>query len=408
MLAASGTTNAQVVNCNAFMLGNYVEAGINWNGAFGSSTPPPSGYHPQSTASLFNSPSCGGSLATGSSLAFVADPDKDGWSAGTPASYGDYLLPGGPQEGWSITADASQYNSWNHDAASSDTIAGGLTGTILAYADSNGARHVTTQGILGGFLYITQFISLDTSKLYISVDVLIENSSLATINNIYYMRTVNPHNDQSLSSVAATKNKIEYNNYVSPDTLNRTVVSARGTVYNNAYISLATQDTRAVGFINKTSPLPNSTTIDNIFSGDPNYMYGLHDSLVSNTSIGLIFNCGSLSSGAGVYFHFVYAFSSKVIDSNLNTVNPHEGVGELSRAKQTVYPNPVTNTFSVAGLEPGDELSLFDMTGRKIEDAIAVNSSNNFRLNSVEPGTYILCIRDRNNLIKSRLPIQKR
>src|ERR1700761_5952225 len=116
---------SQLSNCNVFLKGNYVEVGINVNGAYGSSTNAPAGYHPAGPASEYNP--CTNDCAT-TNLGFVADPDKNGWNVGVPNYFGDYFLPGIPQEGWSIMADGHQANSWN---------GGGVCGSVVDYPYSS-------------------------------------------------------------------------------------------------------------------------------------------------------------------------------------------------------------------------------------------------------------------------------
>jgi len=138
--------DAQLSSCNAFLQGNYLEVGVNWNGAYGSSVAPPAGYHPLGAAPVINSPACGSvcdSYNVG--LGFVCDPDKDGWTVGTPYPYyGDYFLPGVPQEGWSIMADGVQANSWNGYGCDSLTpiMDSAITGSNISYTDT-GSKRIT-------------------------------------------------------------------------------------------------------------------------------------------------------------------------------------------------------------------------------------------------------------------------
>ena len=404
LLLTAGGLQAQVSNCNGFIRGKYLECGINWNGAFGSSALPPAGYHPQSSTSLYNSSACGGILYTGSALGFVADPDKNGWTTGTPAYYGDYILPGGVQEGWSIMASGVQYDAWNHNAASVDTLNGGLTNSVLSYSDSAGVRQVVSQGIVNG-LYITQIVALDTTTLFFNVQVIIENTTLATFSNVFYMRTITPHNDEFSSGIGSTVNQIEY---TIPDTANRTVVTSRGTVNRNAYLAISTEDTRALGFICSGSSLPNSTTIDNIYAGDAAYLYGLHDSTTGSNAMGLIYGIGVMPSGSIITLNFIYAFSGSVIDSGASGPDTsHVGVPTVYTANYRLFPNPVKNNFRVAGLLPGDHLDLYDVTGRQIQDAIESTGAGLFSLTNVAPGAYILLVRGEDGIIKTRLKLEK-
>jgi hypothetical protein len=388
LVSAAVGAQAQMVNCNGFLKGKYIEAGINWNGAFGSSVRPPAGYHPHNTAGLYNAVACGSTHTTDSSIAFVADPAKDGWSTGTPPYYGDYLLPGNPQEGWSYMVDGVQVNAWNSVAVTQDSIGSGMISYIMSYTNAAGISQVKSQAIKEG-IYITHFYTLDTSKLYINVEVEIENTSLSTISNVYYMRTVNPHNDQYYSSVASTKNKIVR---ALPDSLNRTAIATWGTVNTDAYLALATQDFRAKGFIYKNTGLPTGNTIDNIYSGDANYLYNLNDSNVANTSIGIIYDLGNFISGFKTHFTYIYAFHPSAIDSDEFT-DPHVGVSVVRPQDIKLYPNPAANSIFVDGIAAGGELQITDLSGRQVFLGKITSEHTSYQLPELKQGMYIAILR---------------
>lgn len=393
------SAQAQIVNCNGFLKGNYVEAGVNWNGAFGSSVTPPAGYHPQTTSAYFNAAACGGTAVTDSALGFVADPDHDGWSAGSPASFGDFILHGIAQEGWSVMVDGNQVNGWNTNALAVDSITGGMTAAIIAYSDTLGVKTVKWQGQLSG-LYFTQFASLDTANLYIKVQVLIENTSLTTMNDIYYMRTINPHNDASVSSSLTTRNKIEFQQ---PDSFNRSIVSSKGITYTGAYLALISQDESAKAFLCKYATLPDATTIDNIFAGDTNYLYGVHDSIDGNLGMGLVYNVGTLNSGGAAVVNFIYAFRADVLDSAI--IEPN-GITDISGLRYDVFPNPAQQTLHINGLAHNDEVELYNIIGSQMA-ASHDNNTDTIDVSALPPGMYIAVIKNKAGITTGRVKWQK-
>lgn len=395
-LLFSSHVYAQESNCNTFMIGNHVEMGVNWNGAFGASTAPPVGSHANTSASLHNRAVCTGGLYTGTSLGIVADPDQTGWAT----YYGDFVLPGGAKEGWSIMFDGNQKNAWNSDAATQDSI-NNVSSYIYSYSDTLGTIETKTQAVFNG-MYITQWIDLDTSKLFFTVSVLIENTTLGTMGDMYYMRSINPHNDQSITGNPNTWNKIMAQN---PDTGNRAIVSARGTVHNNAFLAMGTKDDRALAFITKHSQLPDANTLDYLYAIDTNLNYTVNDSVNSNASIGLIYQIGQLVSGGSSYFTFFYAFRPDVIDDAI--YNSHLAVNnvKITAPHYHVYPNPITNSFKLLGIEQGDVVMLYDMIGRQM--VCNKLAPNEYGISDIAAGTYTVIIKDKNGMVKGRVPVMK-
>ena len=370
--------------------------GINWNGAFGSSTPPPTGSHANTSTSLYNRATCTGTIYTGTSLGIVADPDKSGWAT----YYGDFVLPGNAQEGWSIMFDGNQKNAWNSDAAITDSI-NNVSSYIFSYSDTLGMVETKTQAVYNG-IYVTQWIDLDTSKLFFTISVLIENTTLGTAGDMYYMRTINPHNDQSITGNPSTWNKIIAQN---PDTSNKAIVTAKGTIHNNAYLALGTKDDRALAFITRHSQLPNTNTLDYLYNIDTSLNYTVNDSSIANASIGLIYQIGQLVSGGSAYFTLFYAFRPDVIDDAIS--NSHLAVNNVTvtAPHYHLYPNPITNSFRLLGIEQGDVVMLYDMIGRQM--ACNKIAPNEFGINDIAPGTYTVIIKDKTGVVKGRVPVIK-
>ena len=96
---SAGNANAQLVDCNIYLKANHLEIGINNNGAIGSSYNPPSGYHTNTTDTMYNDCTTF-SFNSIQGLGFTCDANGDGWSTGTPNYYGDFVMANKPREGW--------------------------------------------------------------------------------------------------------------------------------------------------------------------------------------------------------------------------------------------------------------------------------------------------------------------
>jgi len=279
---------AQLVSCNGFLQGNYIEVGVNSLGAYGSSVAAPAGYHPRGGAGVFNT--CTSTTpAFGTGLGFVADPDKDGWNVGTPNYIGDYFLPGTPYEGWEIAVNGSQANE-NNGASSS-------LGSITSVTNSGQVRSVVWDGSYSG-LSIHQVTSFDIGNLYFTTNVTLTNTTGATISNIYYQRGVDPDNEEPLTGNYTTNNNIDYQ---LPNALGATLVSGTGLTYG-AYLGLGTLDARAKAFI--ISSWPPTVALSSVYAGVSPFQYS--GTTTADYGIGLVFNVGSLAPGASTTLTYVY------------------------------------------------------------------------------------------------------
>ena len=399
----------KVDSCNVFLKGNYLEVGVNWNGCYGSSIPPPAGYHPDTLSSFYN---CSGVLTTGSALGFVADVDKNGWTSGTPSYYGDYILPGTHQEGWSYMSEGSQTNQWNYHSHDSSVLEGGMSIYDIEYSTNTAGDTIISrwQGMVNELTF-TQLTILDTSKLFFTVFMQIDNSNTFPVNNVYYMRTIKANPDALLTGGSyTTKNKIEHQ---LPDSLGRSAVSSAGTAYPNGYVALGSQNPYATCFIIKNAPAPIFNTIDNISAAaDTNYLYGVNDSLTNTGGIGIVFDLGTIGSGTFDTFSFVYAFTPGALNEAFGTVTTdttvtHVGVPVVSAAHYAVYPNPFKTGFSISGITPADNVQLYDVLGRNISQQVTTTGSNTFTTENLLPGLYVLLVKDATGAVKWKTPIQK-
>ena len=329
------TAFSQMVGDNIFLQGAFVEIGIAPNGGFGSTLNAPAGYHPNNPGDFFYDPAAGTATSLTSNLGFVADYGADGWTVGTPPYFGDFYLPGTPQEGWAIEVNGEEADayipSYQSDPSTGYTGFGGITvpvgtglsGTNVLYSNSGGVIKGLWQGTdvtSSGTLAIRQTTILDTTKLYFTVNVVLTNTSATTMNNIYYLRTLDPDNDETYSGDYTTINTIV--NQL-PNPTNKVLVSATGTVYTNAFIGLGTKDCRAKCMIFSGTLAP-EYSLDSLYNypAATGYTYGQGDVYTQDVGIGLSYALGSLAPGDSTTLTYAYILNAAYIDSALNATEP--------------------------------------------------------------------------------------
>ena len=430
----SHLATAQLKDCNAFLKGAYVEVGINWNGAYGSSAEAPSGYHPKGGASIRDTSLCGSTCVTaGLNLGFVADPDKDGWAVGSPAYFGDYFLPGNPQEGWSIQVDSLRADAWNVNGCGGSLITTGLNGSNISVFTVGGVRRAIWQGVFDS-VQITQVTSLDSLDAFFNVHVILKNLSHKTLNNIYYLRTVDPDNDEPDSGGSfTTNNKVVYQQ---PNALNAALVSATSLYHHQAYLALGTQDSFAKCFIIKGSLAPHSVSdtgkdiygLDSMYGrfgglGDTSY-YLYSDSAIADEGIGLVFKIGTLTPNPTdsviISYAYIFGVSPGDRDSALSsTTSPwsldtshhtNTFVNQLNNTAENIktYPNPFKNELTITGCAVGDKVVIYDNVGKVVESFVLSNmGSNSLNLHSLLAGLYVLQLTDKYGTVVKNIPLQK-
>jgi len=303
---------AQMVGDNIFLPGHFIEVGIAPNGSFGSTVDAPSTYYSNAPhVSVFDP----GIKCTDSVLTFplgiTCDAAMDGWTVGFPPYFGDYVLPGYPQEGWAIEIGGVDNAYHPNYSTSCDGFSGGsLTGSNISYSNSGGVLSALWQGT-DGSLSISQTTTIDTSAMWVIIKVILKNTGDTALNNIYYMRECDPDNDQTYSGTYVTNNTISYQKTTS----NRVEVDATGTEYSQAFLGMATRDCRAEAFI-CTSGLVPTGTLDQIYNQTAaTAYYALGTSYTADVGIGLVYNIGTITAGDSTTVVFAYLLKSGTIDS---------------------------------------------------------------------------------------------
>ncbi len=323
LILGGSRASAQLVGDCVFLKGKYVEIGVAPNGGYGSTLAAPSGFHPSAPTFGFWDPGSGTTVTTNQHLGFVADYGRDGWTTGTPGYFGDYYLPGTPQEGWAIQiagAESDAYIPIYQTAGTSGYFpAGSMTGTSTGYSNSGGVSKAVWRGNKSG-LVIRQTTTLDTNKLYFTVNVVLINTTATTLNNIYYIRTVDPDNDQTNSGSYNTWMTIDYQ---LPNPGNKVLVSTTGVTYTNAYLGLGTKDCRAkCMFFQVGGGLSPSYPLDQMWAESTPYTYTLGATRNDDVGIALDFNIGNLAPGDSTSLTYAYILNAAYIDSALNATQP--------------------------------------------------------------------------------------
>jgi len=437
-LIGATTANAQMVGGDIFLKGTYVEVGIGHLGYYGSDSVAPAGYHPHLSYTS----------TTGQPLGFVADPNMTSWSNDTTSAIthymGDYFYPGDPFEGWELQVDSSRCHAFNSGPgtpfACSDTgIVSTTSGSNLSYTTSGSKVIGTWQGMVDS-VQVTQVTTLDTNAFYFTVQVTLTNTSSSPLNNVYYTRTLDPDNDESWPGGSFTTNNVI--EYQAPDSMNASLVTATGLSTTTSIMGLGIVDTNSTAYTYVPWPIDVHQDLAAVYnqtwgSGSTAF-YDVGVNHPGDYSIGIVIKIPHLASvdsaADSVYrttatamrhpankatFTYFYAFGQAGIDSALKNTNPYspatttttgEGVKNVNTiADINVYPNPAKNIINISGLNATDQLSLYDMMGRAMEQNWNVNGQgvNTFSVNNLPAGAYILVVKDANGNTRSRVPLQK-
>jgi len=327
-------TFAQMVGDNVFLQGAFVEVGIAPNGGYGSTLPAPTGYHPYLGTGVtftFFDPLAGVASTSANFLGFVADYGADGWTVGTPPFFGDFYLPGDPQEGWAIEINGRESDAYIpiYETIPTTGFTGSLSGTNVSYSNTGGIIKGVWQGAVNAgtdsALSIRQTTTIDTTKLYFTVNVVLTNTGTVPLTNIYYLRTVDPDNDET--RVPGEYTTINTITDQLPNPGNKVLVSATGVTYTNAYLGLGTKDCRAKCVIYNGAGLIPGFSVDSIYNERENlvgedYLYTQGTGDVSDVGIGLAFQIGTIAPGDSTALSYTYILNATYIDSALNSITP--------------------------------------------------------------------------------------
>jgi hypothetical protein len=267
---------------DVFLRGKYIEGGIRSDyGVFGArnNSTRPIGYH-SSRSNLYG---------------FIANQAKNNWQTYN----GDYFTPGSPEEGFTVTIGSSSYSN-NNNSSTYQVTGGTITGIANNTVPFNGstASTVDWEGSVAGIKVHHQYM-ITRNGLYIRMVTTLTNTSASTINDIYYLRNVDPDNNVSING----------GNYVTTNTIEKqtsttnNISRVSATQADGSYMSYYSEDPRAKvsvgGFSNRDAKA--------VYNGTG---FGFRQTLgytnTADEAISIAFKIGSLAPGASTDIEYYY------------------------------------------------------------------------------------------------------
>lgn len=369
-ILASTQSKAQLVGDRAFMLGDYVEVGINENGYEG--------------AALEDSIATHYRGFTGK-LGFVANPQADGW-----IDYdGDFYLPGSPENGFGVTYTllGATYNRGNNAVG----IAG-IPGEITAVTDNVDSTLVTWVGSIDD-LEMTIIYELKKDEHFYTTTMGVTNLGLETFTDLYYYRTLDPDNNQDLGWGFPTQNTIESQAGMSDDSVRVSAISEGDWVSEMIFHAYG-ENWRGYygGFSNRDG--------DAMWNGTGGLVTTEGATLYGDQAIGISYHIASLppgKAGSEVFsfatvFNRVEFFTAEVDDSGI----------DQNFIDFRLYPNPTETNQITIDIEGQFTYSIVDMKGMEVTAGNG-NNLTHIDLNSIEKGIYFITILQENKMSTQKL-----
>jgi len=297
--------NANREDPSVFLQGTYVEVGVHPAGSCGTPVAPPAGYHWWNWYS---------------GLGFVADYGRDGWAVGNPPYSGDYFVPGDPVEGWILEWD---YNGGTSNFVNEGLENGGSYGvpqTSLTNTSTATEQSCIWVGTASNGpneqVEVTQVIHFKNDDLFFVFDITLKNVGTVTLENVEYMRNVDPDQEEDWTGNYATSNYVQNQPGVgnSGDTA---LIVAKGLLYGIP-LGLGTINSHAVvsheGFYN-TDP---DAILDSPVANPPNAPE------VNDIAINLAYRFPSLAPGESITFSYAYVLNEDDLANLGEILTPSE------------------------------------------------------------------------------------
>ncbi len=184
-----------------------------------------------------------------------------------------------------------------------------IPGSIIDYTTTPGASSATWEGnIAVPSLNINQKTVIKTNKRYLTTTITLTNTGVTALNDVYYMRNIDPDNDQPWSGDFTTDNTIVSNPPIGSDAL----VTSEGLTYG-CYLGIGARNNNArvsYGNFSTSDGLPSQ-----VWTGTGGY--SITGSSVGDIANSISFYIPTIPAGASEIISFVYIFSPDVVEEAL-------------------------------------------------------------------------------------------
>jgi hypothetical protein len=375
VLGLGSHLHAQMSGDHAFMIGDYVEIGIHEAGYEGAPLDSAIATHYRG--------------ATGK-LGFVANPAEDGW-----VEYnGDFYQPGSPESGWGIgyTVGGVDYDLGNNAVGIFE-----IPGEITSYYSTVDSVIVNWQGMpASDSLLVSLTYTLKKDEHFYRTFVDIENVGSDSYTDVYYYRTLDPDNNQTIGWGFPTNNDIFSQSEMADDSV---IVAATQFDAWTAELIFEAYGPEWKGFVGgffnrDASDMWNGTGALNGTEGFSNF---------ADMAIGIALKIPTLSRSGSEAYSFATSFKGGIV--HVGGEPDTDGLNEYGEIDFKLYPNP--NEGDIIDLQIDGEFiySIVDLKGSVVLNGQG-NGNTQIDLASIEKGIYIINIEQNNTRATEKLIIQ--
>jgi hypothetical protein len=369
---------AQMSGDHAFMIGDYVEIGINEAGYEGAPLDSTIATHYRGYSDK---------------LGFIANPAEDDW-----VEYnGDFYQPGAPESGWGIgyTVGGVDYDLGNN-AVGIFEIPGGIT----SYYSTVDSVIVIWQGMpASDSLLITLTYTLKKDEHFYRTSVQIDNVGSDSYTDVYYYRTLDPDNNMDILWGYGTQNSIESQSEMADDSVRVTAVQDEAWTSELIFEAYGHNwKGFAGGFYNRDA--------SKMWNGyDTEILVSEGFSVFIDGAIGLALKIpvlGPSSKSESEVYSFTTAFKRGIVyEGEIDT----DGITENGDISYKLYPNPTNGEELNLQIDGAFAYSIVDLKGSIVLTGQG-SGYTQIDLASIEKGIYIIKIEQNNVRASEKLIIQ--